>query len=98
MSGADNPIDVSEIDELTPPDRTLMGPGPSDVHPRVLRAMSTPLVGHLDPSFVEIMDEVQELLRYTFGRTISGRFPSRGPVRPRWRPQSGTSSNLVTRC
>jgi len=43
-----------------------MGPGPSDVHPRVLRAMSTPLVGHLDPSFVEIMDEVQDLLRYTF--------------------------------
>jgi len=43
-----------------------MGPGPSEVHPRVLRAMSTPLVGHLDPSFVEIMNEVQELLRYTF--------------------------------
>jgi len=58
--------DAPEVGELTPPDRTLMGPGPSDVHPRVLRAMSTPLVGHLDPSFVEIMDEVQELLRYTF--------------------------------
>ncbi len=43
-----------------------MGPGPSDVHPRVLRAMATPLVGHLDPSFVEIMDETQELLRYAF--------------------------------
>ncbi|WP_170836932.1 pyridoxal-phosphate-dependent aminotransferase family protein [Haloferax larsenii] len=43
-----------------------MGPGPSDVHPRVLRAMSTPLVGHLDPSFIEIMDDVQELMRYTF--------------------------------
>ncbi len=43
-----------------------MGPGPSDVHPRVLRAMSTPLVGHLDPSFIEIMNEVQELMRYTF--------------------------------
>nr|WP_199174909.1 alanine--glyoxylate aminotransferase family protein [Halegenticoccus soli] len=43
-----------------------MGPGPSDVNPRVLRAMSTPLVGHLDPSFIEIMNEVQELLRYTF--------------------------------
>jgi len=43
-----------------------MGPGPSDVNPRVLRAMSTPLVGHLDPAFIEIMDEVQELLRYTF--------------------------------
>ncbi|ELZ91011.1 pyridoxal-phosphate-dependent aminotransferase family protein [Haloferax sulfurifontis] len=43
-----------------------MGPGPSDVHPRVLRAMSTPLVGHLDPSFIDIMNEVQELMRYTF--------------------------------
>jgi alanine-glyoxylate transaminase/serine-glyoxylate transaminase/serine-pyruvate transaminase len=58
--------DVPDVDELTPPERTLMGPGPSDVHPRVLKAMSTPLVGHLDPSFIEIMNEVQELLRYTF--------------------------------
>ncbi len=65
MAGIDD-SDAPEIDELTPPERTLMGPGPSDVNPRVLRAMSTPLVGHLDPSFVEIMDEVQELLRYTF--------------------------------
>ena len=55
-----------DIGELTPPTRTLMGPGPSDVHPRVLRAMATPLVGHLDPSFVDVMDEVQELLRYAF--------------------------------
>ncbi|WP_327052663.1 pyridoxal-phosphate-dependent aminotransferase family protein [Halomicrococcus gelatinilyticus] len=59
-------MDKPDVGELTPPDRTLMGPGPSEVHPRVLRAMSTPLVGHLDPSFVEIMDEVQDLLRYTF--------------------------------
>ncbi|AHZ23732.1 MULTISPECIES: pyridoxal-phosphate-dependent aminotransferase family protein [Haloferax] len=43
-----------------------MGPGPSDAHPRVLRAMSTPLVGHLDPSFIDIMNEVQDLMRYTF--------------------------------
>ena len=55
-----------ELSELNPPNRTLMGPGPSDVHPRVLRAMTTPLVGHLDPAFIEIMDEVQDLLRYTF--------------------------------
>ncbi|GAB7090934.1 alanine--glyoxylate aminotransferase family protein [Halorubrum luteum] len=58
--------EAPDVGELTPPDRTLMGPGPSDVHPRVLKAMSTPLVGHLDPSFVEIMNEVQELMRYTF--------------------------------
>jgi len=55
-----------DVDELVPPDRTLMGPGPSEVHPRVLRAAGTPLVGHLDPAFVEIMDEVQDLLRYVF--------------------------------
>ncbi len=59
-------MDKPSVGELTPPDRTLLGPGPSDVHPRVLRSMSTPLVGHLDPSFIEIMDDVQELLRYTF--------------------------------
>ena len=59
-------VEKPAVGELAPPDRTLMGPGPSEVHPRVLRAMSTPMVGHLDPSFIEIMNEVQELLRYTF--------------------------------
>ena len=54
------------LGELRPPNRTLMGPGPSDVHPDVLRAMSHPLVGHLDEAFLEIMEVVQELLRYTF--------------------------------
>ncbi|RRJ32180.1 pyridoxal-phosphate-dependent aminotransferase family protein [Halocatena pleomorpha] len=58
--------DAPVVDELTPPVRTLMGPGPSDVHPRVLRAMGTPLVGHLDPAFLDVMNEVQELLRYVF--------------------------------
>jgi len=46
--------------------RVLLGPGPSDVPPRVLEAMSKPLVGHLDPEFVALMDEMQELLRYVF--------------------------------
>jgi alanine-glyoxylate transaminase/serine-glyoxylate transaminase/serine-pyruvate transaminase len=55
-----------DTDELLPPDRTLMGPGPSDVHPRVLRAMATPLVGYLDDYYVEVMDDLQELLRYLF--------------------------------
>ena len=49
--------------DLNPPTRILMGPGPSNVHPRVLRAMGTPLVGHLDPAFLEIMDETKELLQ-----------------------------------
>ncbi|MFC7233267.1 pyridoxal-phosphate-dependent aminotransferase family protein [Saliphagus sp. GCM10025308] len=66
MPPASDDSSAPDVGELTPPTRTLMGPGPSDVHPRVLRAMSTPLVGHLDPSFIEIMNEVQELLRYAF--------------------------------
>lgn len=49
-----------------PPARILMGPGPSDVHPRVLEAMSRPTIGHLDPEFVRMMDEVKELLQYAF--------------------------------
>ncbi|MEQ8277634.1 MAG: alanine--glyoxylate aminotransferase family protein [Deltaproteobacteria bacterium] len=49
-----------------PPIRTLMGPGPSDVHPRVLAACARPTVGHLDPSFVSLMDDVQALLRRAF--------------------------------
>ncbi|MCG0313799.1 MAG: alanine--glyoxylate aminotransferase family protein [Calditerricola sp.] len=49
------------------PTRILMGPGPSDVHPRVLKALSTPLVGHLDPAFLALMNEVRDLLRQVFG-------------------------------
>ncbi len=55
-----------QISELAPPLRLLLGPGPSPVHPRVLRALSTPLLGHLDPKFLEIMDEVQAMLRAVF--------------------------------
>ncbi|HVP65941.1 MAG TPA: alanine--glyoxylate aminotransferase family protein [Anaeromyxobacteraceae bacterium] len=54
------------VPELTPPVRLLLGPGPSMVHPRVYRAMATPLLGHLDPKFLEIMNEVQGLLRWAF--------------------------------
>ena len=49
-----------------PPVRTLMGPGPSDVSPRVLSALSRPTIGHLDPLFVELMDDVKQLLQYAF--------------------------------
>lgn len=56
-------IDISEYKTLDPPRRTLMGPGPSDVHPRVLRALATPTIGHMDPCFLEYMDEIRELLQ-----------------------------------
>lgn len=46
--------------------RLLLGPGPSNVHPRVMQAMTAPMVGHLDPAFLETMDRIQQLLRYVF--------------------------------
>ncbi len=49
-----------------PPQRTLMGPGPSDVSPRVLAALARPTIGHLDPLFVDLMDEIKALLQYAF--------------------------------
>ena len=54
------------IQSFHPPVRTLMGPGPSDVNPRVLEAMSRPTIGHLDPEFITMMDQMKELLRYAY--------------------------------
>lgn len=54
------------ISSFQPPVRTLMGPGPSDVHPRILSALARPTIGHLDPTFVGMMDEVKTLLQYAF--------------------------------
>ena len=52
--------------KLNPPTRTLLGPGPSPVHPRVLEAMALPVIGHLDPKFLEIMDQSMAMLREVF--------------------------------
>ena len=54
------------IKSFHPPQRVLMGPGPSDVSPRVLEALSRPTIGHLDPVFVSFMDEMKALLKYAF--------------------------------
>ncbi len=60
-------MNAPSVAELNPPSRLLLGPGPSPVSPRVLRAMSVPLLGHLDPKFLEIMNEVQGQLRAVLG-------------------------------
>lgn len=52
--------------ELCPPVRLLLGAGPSNVHPRVLKALLSPIVAHLDPYFMSVMDETVDLLRYAF--------------------------------
>lgn len=57
---------METISALNPPQRILMGPGPSNVHPRVYQALATPIIGHLDPEFLNIMNDIQNLLRYVF--------------------------------
>lgn len=54
------------ISSFIPPRRILMGPGPSDISPQVLQALSRPTVGHLDPLFIRMMDELKQLLQYAF--------------------------------
>lgn len=61
--------------QLNPSPRLLLGPGPSDAHPRVLSVMTTPLLGHLDPQFLEVMSETQEMLRQVFQTTNALTFP-----------------------
>jgi alanine-glyoxylate transaminase/serine-glyoxylate transaminase/serine-pyruvate transaminase len=58
-----NHLQMPSSNPLNPPIRILMGPGPSDIHPRVLEAMAKPTVGHLDPYYLEIMNRMQDMLR-----------------------------------
>ncbi len=67
------------ITSFKPPLRTLMGPGPSDVPQRVLDAMARPTIGHLDPAFVEMMEEMKTLLRYAFQTENDLTFPISAP-------------------
>ena len=62
-----------------PPARTLMGPGPSDVNPRILEALSRPTIGHLDPAFISMMDEVKTLLQFAFRTTNELTIPVSAP-------------------
>ena len=67
------------ITSFKPPHRTLMGPGPSDVSQRVLDAMARPTIGHLDPAFVAMMEEMKTLLRYAFQTENDLTFPISAP-------------------
>jgi len=67
------------IPSFQPPRRTLMGPGPSDVPQRILDAMARPTIGHLDPAFVDMMEQTKTLLRYAFQTENKLTFPVSGP-------------------
>jgi alanine-glyoxylate transaminase/serine-glyoxylate transaminase/serine-pyruvate transaminase len=67
------------IRSFHPPQRTLMGPGPTEIPPRVLATMSQPAIGYLDPIFVEMMEELKTLLRYVYQTKNPLTFPISGP-------------------
>lgn len=67
--------------DLNLPSRTIMTPGPVEVDPRVLRAMSTPIIGQFDPQFLNLMDETMDLLRYVFQTENKRAFPVDGTSR-----------------
>ncbi|MGA2412601.1 MAG: aminotransferase class V-fold PLP-dependent enzyme, partial [Candidatus Binataceae bacterium] len=64
--------------ELQPAARILLGPGPSNINPRVMKAMMSPVVGHLDPDFVSVMDNIKRLLRIVFQTANEITFPVSG--------------------
>ncbi|HZQ72604.1 MAG TPA: aminotransferase class V-fold PLP-dependent enzyme [Burkholderiales bacterium] len=70
---------AKRISSFHPPQRTLMGPGPTEIHPRVLTTMSQPAIGYLDPVFVEMMEELKGLLRYVYQTKNPLTFPVSGP-------------------
>lgn len=67
------------IQSFHPPQRALLGPGPSEINPRVMAAMGLPAIGYLDPIFVEMMEDLKALLRYVFQTKNSLTFPISGP-------------------
>lgn len=72
-------MSAPRIQSFHPPRRILLGPGPSDVHQRVLDAMARPTVGHLDPRFGEMMEEMKTLLRYAYQTENALTFPVSAP-------------------
>ena len=67
------------MQSFNPPLRTLMGPGPSDVNPRILSALGRPTIGHLDPEFIRLMDEIKTLLQYVFRTSNALTLPISAP-------------------
>jgi len=73
----------SSFPELQPSARVLLGPGPSNIHPRVMKAMLSSVVGHLDPDFVRVMEEIKQALRFVFQTANEITIPDSGTGSPR---------------
>src|SRR5487761_1822784 len=75
---ARNKLSNQPFPELHMPERLLLGPGPSNVHPRVMKAMASPVVGHLDPEFIAVMEGVKKMMRLVFRTANEITFPVSG--------------------
>ena len=84
------------FDELNPPARLLLGPGPSPVHPRVMRALAAPVIGHLDPELIRLLDDTRGLLRQVFRTSTTWRSPSRARAWRAWSRCSEASWSPAT--
>ena len=87
------------IEDLNPPPRRLMGPGPVDVDPRILNAMSMPMLGQFDPRFTEYMNEVMALYRGVFRTDNHWTFLIDGTARAAiaWVPSPGSAETIFSR-
>jgi alanine-glyoxylate transaminase / serine-glyoxylate transaminase / serine-pyruvate transaminase len=72
-------VNNPKISAFIPPRRVLMGPGPSDVPQRILDAMQRPTIGHLDPAFQDMMEQIKSLLRYAYQTNNALTFPVSAP-------------------
>lgn len=91
-------MDITQFSQINPPQRLLMGPGPINADPRVLRAMSSQLVGQYDPAMTHYMNEVMALYRGVFRTEIAGRCWSTAPRAPGSKRFCCRRSVPVTRC
>jgi len=79
MTTRRNSREMPSLWQIAPEARTLMGPGPSDVHPRVLAATARPTIGHLDPEFQAVMEALKDGLRYAFQTDNALTYPVSAP-------------------
>lgn len=84
VNSVPNPLGKEVAAQLNPATRTLLGPGPQNAHPRVHAAMSLPQVGHMDPDFLRIMEDIKSLLRYVWDTKNSFTIPVSGTGSAAW--------------
>jgi hypothetical protein len=90
------PNPIAKVGGFNPPTRLLCGPGPGNAHPRVHSAMSLPQIGHLDPAFISMVEDLKQLLRYVWQTENAFTIPVSGTGSAAW--EAAVANLLVFRC